>query len=260
MNTYAAILFIIILIVAIPALILLVYYSWRNGISPLPASASIRSEVSKQVQTVTAQLANVRRQEQERMRFARDAGRAGTGMTLQQPSNSETAIRSRKPHKEQGIADARHQHEQDVTATLLATLCAQQQAIHVVEAGSGWGTLALRIAAECPTVQVIGIENSPLPLLCSRLFAWLKRADIHFQQGDLYRYHYEQADVIVCYLFPRAMRKLSSLLEHQCRPNTYVISVYFALPDWEPERVIICQDWYRTPVYVYRCRHRSYLV
>jgi Methyltransferase small domain len=122
----------------------------------------------------------------------------------------------------------------------------------IVEAGSGWGALALLLAKKCKSAQVIGIENSIIPLWISKLTAMLNsNRNLAFIRGNLYTYSYEQANVVVCYLFPGAMRKLSPLLREQLAPGSYVISICFALPDWQPERIIMCRDLYQTKVYIY---------
>lgn len=127
----------------------------------------------------------------------------------------------------------------------------------MVEAGSGWGTVALQAAKVCPGWKVIGIENSLIPLWVSRIAARLDRRgkyanQVTFIGGDLYSYQYENADLVVCYLYPGAMKRLSVILRDQLAPNAQIISICFALPGWEPEQIITCTDTYRTKVYLYK--------
>ncbi|MCR8634361.1 class I SAM-dependent methyltransferase [Paenibacillus radicis (ex Xue et al. 2023)] len=135
----------------------------------------------------------------------------------------------------------------------------------IVEAGSGWGTLALHLMQHCPGWRIIGIENSPVPLWVSR--TWVRvafpkisgnseasavtRDPIAFIRGDIYDYPYESADVVVCYLYPGAMKRLSVILGERLAPNARIVSICFALPGWRPERVVTCGDVFRTKVYVY---------
>lgn len=161
------------------SLLLIVYKSLRNGISPMPSSASVRRVVAAEIDKIS------------------------------------------------GIDT-------------------------IVEAGSGWGTLAIQLAKKCQDAQVIGIENSIIPFGISKLAAGLgSNQNITFIRGDLYNYQYEQANVVVCYLFPGAMRKLSPLLRERLATGSYVISICFALPDWQPARIITCRDLYQTKVYIY---------
>jgi hypothetical protein len=167
------------------ALLSIVFVSWRNGISPMPSSAKVRSVVAAEINRLS---------------------RSGT----------------------------------------------------IVEAGSGWGTLAMHLAKQCSGWKIIGIENSPVPLWVSRFFwQWtsavngISRDGISFINANIYTYPYEADDVIVCYLYPGAMKRLSEMAINRLPQGMRMISVCFALPGWKPERVVTCGDLYRTKVYVY---------
>ncbi|MFC4598278.1 class I SAM-dependent methyltransferase [Cohnella hongkongensis] len=128
----------------------------------------------------------------------------------------------------------------------------------LVEAGSGWGTLGVHLAKHCPGWQVAGVENSPVPLAVSRLAARVLfrgregEPPVVFRRGDLYGFPYREAGAVVCYLYPGAMKRLGPLLAEQLSSGSLVVSVCFALPGWQPERIVTCRDMYRTRIYVYR--------
>lgn len=123
----------------------------------------------------------------------------------------------------------------------------------VVEAGSGWGTLANQIARLFPDWRIVGIENSPIPLAISWLIAHLSSLrNINYIRGNLYDYAYEHADVVVCYLYPGAMTRLDPIFRERLVSGAVVISICFALPGWSPERVVTCWDMYRTKIYIYK--------
>ncbi|MCD9022094.1 class I SAM-dependent methyltransferase [Cohnella silvisoli] len=121
----------------------------------------------------------------------------------------------------------------------------------IVEAGSGWGTLALHVAKRCRGWRIVGIENSAVPLWVSRLIARLSRASVTFVRGDLYAYSYEEVELVLCYLYPGAMKRLSPIFQEQLKPGARIISVCFSLPGWQPDKIITCRDLYRTKIYVY---------
>lgn len=124
----------------------------------------------------------------------------------------------------------------------------------IVEAGSGFGTLAVNLARRFPLCQVTGVENSLVPLIGSRLLAVMNRlpkSRLVFRRGDLFKYPYADVDLIVCYLHPAAMRRLGPVLRERAKSGTRVVSVFFAFDDWEPTSVAVCSDLYRTKVYVY---------
>ncbi|MCM3079413.1 SAM-dependent methyltransferase [Brevibacillus invocatus] len=175
-----------VVVLGLGAVISIVWTSWRNGISPMPASALVRQAVANEVKRLQ-----------------------GTGT--------------------------------------------------IVEAGSGWGTLGIHLAKHCQGWRVVGVENSPVPLHASQLLARLHfgvdaKAWAAFRRGNIYSWSYTDTPVVVCYLYPGAMQRLSPILSRQLAPGARVISVCFALPGWTPERVVTCRDLYRTKVYVYHAK------
>ncbi len=163
------------------ALLSIVYASWRNGISPMPAAAPLRRAAAEEV-----------------------ARLGGAG--------------------------------------------------RLAEAGAGWGTLALALARRNPGWTVVGIENSPVPWLVSKLLGAISgvRERVAFRRGDVYEFPYGEVDLVVCYLYPEAMRRLEAVFRRTLKPGARVVSVCFAMPGLRPERVVICKDVYATKMYVYR--------
>lgn len=157
------------------AMLSIVYATWRNGISPMPASAPVRRAIVHELKRLP-----------------------------------------------------------DVTT--------------IVDAGSGWGTLSLAITEGCPGKRVVGIENSPLPLMVSRLLA---RGRASFIYGNLYAYDYTDTDLVICYLYPGAMTRLHAIFRERLAPGTRIMSICFALPGWEAEQIVTCKDMYRTNIYMY---------
>jgi hypothetical protein len=132
---------------------------------------------------------------------------------------------------------------------------------NIIEAGSGWGTLALDVIRYCPGKRLTGIENSSLPLWCSRLLIRFLpltagreglRNRLYFKRGNIYKCTYDDADIVLCYLFPGAMERLAEKFRQELPRGATVISVCFALPGRQPIRTITCKDSLQTKVYVYR--------
>lgn len=157
------------------AMLSIVYASWRNGISPMPASAPVRRTVV---------------------------------------------------HELNRLPDVRT----------------------IVDAGSGWGTLSQSIIDQCPGKRVVGIENSLIPLRISRLLA---RGKVSFIRGNLYVYDYKDTDLVICYLYPGAMKRLDTIFRERLTSGSRIMSICFALPGWEAERITTCKDVYRTKIYIY---------
>ena len=121
----------------------------------------------------------------------------------------------------------------------------------VYDLGSGWGTLALSLAKRLPHCSVVGIESSPIPFWASKGLAW-GQANLFFRREDFFTVPLDGAALVVCYLYPGAMRRLKEKFERELRGGTWVISHTFAIPGWTPWRVAEVSDLYKTRIYIYR--------
>lgn len=126
--------------------------------------------------------------------------------------------------------------------------------IYIIEAGSGWGGVAIALARRIPTARIVGFENSPLPFLFSALRARISGCSrIRFRFGDYRKADFSYADIIVAYLFPKGMCDLAQHIESEStkrKPPT-IISNTFALPGLQPDRKLQSGDAALSPVYVY---------
>src|SRR5210317_619481 len=95
----------------------------------------------------------------------------------------------------------------------------------IYELGAGWGALAFPLARRCPESKVVAYELSPVPWIFLKLRAFfhgprnLKIARRNFLKEDM-----SKASLVVCYLYPGAMAKLSSKLVMELKPSAKVIS------------------------------------
>ena len=113
----------------------------------------------------------------------------------------------------------------------------------VYELGAGWGDILKELASRYPRVK--GYELSPLPWAVSYLRT-KKCLRQDFFEADL-----SDASLIICYLYPGAMRKLKLKFEKELKPGTWIISNTFQIPGWEPSRILYLRDLYKTPIYLY---------
>ncbi len=122
----------------------------------------------------------------------------------------------------------------------------------IIEAGSGWGLLSLKLAKALPNCTIIGLENSTAPFLFSKLLNIIfKQKNLTFVRRDLYTWDYQNADMIVCYLYPGGMEKLEKIFKNKSNSIKYLISNTFALPGCRAAEKTPADDLYRSPVYVY---------
>ncbi len=123
----------------------------------------------------------------------------------------------------------------------------------VYELGSGWGNLAMALAKRFPDRAVVGYELSPLPWLVSRLALRLwPRPNLALRRADFMAADFGDAALVVCYLYPGAMRRLREKLERELPAGALVVSNAFLVPGWRPTSVRHAADQYASPVYLYR--------
>lgn len=123
----------------------------------------------------------------------------------------------------------------------------------VIDFGSGWGNFVIPMAKCKPQRQIIGYEMSLLPWLISILLKKIWRLNnLTLYRQNFYQVNFPAAAVIVCYLYPQAMSKIKHKLLHE-QPNVdFLISNNFALPSCQPEKIIPLDDFYKSPVYLYK--------
>jgi len=123
----------------------------------------------------------------------------------------------------------------------------------IVDLGSGWGNFVIRIAKKHPQRQIIGYELSVLPWLVSTLLKKLfSLKNLTLYRQDFYKAELPIASVLVCYLYPEAMVKIKGKLQLEQTDFHYLISNNFALPSSQPHKVIQLDDFYKSPIYLYK--------
>lgn len=123
----------------------------------------------------------------------------------------------------------------------------------IVELGSGWGTLAFSLAERYPQSKVIGFETSFVPYWASKfLLFFYSFPHLHLLRQDFFQADLRDAALVICYLYPEAMRKLKLKFEKELKAGTWVISHTFAIPEWTPLAIYPVKDLYQTKIYVYQ--------
>lgn len=135
----------------------------------------------------------------------------------------------------------------------LAKVTDQSRPMTIIDLGSGWGHLVVPLAKRYTQHRVIGYELSFFPWLTSYLVKQLFRLNnLTLHRKDFLKADLSHADVLVCYLFPKAMTKLNNKLKSELESPLTVVSIFFALPDHKADVMVPLHDLYNTPVYVYR--------
>lgn len=124
---------------------------------------------------------------------------------------------------------------------------------NIYELGAGWGTLAFALAHRYPQAKIIGLETSPVPYFFAKTMSIFSSAcNLTFKRIDFLNYHLEDAEMVVCYLYPKAMKLLKEKFERELHEGAWVISHTFSVPGWIPYQTFRVKDIYLTPIYIYR--------
>lgn len=105
----------------------------------------------------------------------------------------------------------------------------------VVDLGSGDGKIA--IAAAQRGARARGIEYNPDLVALSRRNAQKAGVKVDFEQGDIFKSDFRNADVVTLYLLPSLNEKLRPILLDM-KPGTRVTSHQFRMGDWEPDETV----------------------
>jgi 16S rRNA A1518/A1519 N6-dimethyltransferase RsmA/KsgA/DIM1 with predicted DNA glycosylase/AP lyase activity len=135
---------------------------------------------------------------------------------------------------------------------IVKTISLDQEGI-ICELGAGWGALAFPLARQCPKATVMAYEISPVPWFFMKIRAFilgprnLKVVRRNFLKEDL-----SKASLVVCYLYPGAMEKLSSKLIMELKPGAQVISNTFEIPTWTPSVIQTLEDVMCPQIFYYK--------
>ena len=80
----------------------------------------------------------------------------------------------------------------------------------IIELGSGWGNLAYAVAKKHPQAKVIGYETSLVPYLFATLC--YRHHNLSFQWRNFLKQEIPDGALLMCYLYPGGMHKLSQFL------------------------------------------------
>lgn len=121
----------------------------------------------------------------------------------------------------------------------------------LVDLGCGDGRI-LRQAHKCYQVRAIGYEVNLMAYLKARILS-LGFKNIEVRRRNFWSANLSDADVVVCYLYPDVMKKLSAKLKATLKPGAVIVSCNFRLPGFQPSRVLHpAGALHNDPVYIYR--------
>lgn len=124
---------------------------------------------------------------------------------------------------------------------------------NIYELGAGWGSLAFPIARRCPNATVTAYELSPIPWLFMRIKAAIFRPkNLVMKRKNFLGDNLSKASLVVCYLHPGAMTKLSGKLAKELDSGSQVICNTFEMPAWKPFLVAPLEDLMCPQIFFYK--------
>jgi len=97
-----------------------------------------------------------------------------------------------------------------------------------------WSAVLMVIMNPYTLVYDAGYEFSPLVWMWSKFLSIFWRSKAKLKYGNFWTKDFSDADVIVCYLLPGAMKKMKDKIFPQLKPGAYIVSHAFHLPGYEP--------------------------
>lgn len=106
----------------------------------------------------------------------------------------------------------------------------------VYDLGCGDGRL---IFSAAPHVKkAIGYELSIPLIIFAKIKAFMTRSKVQVRFGNIWKQDYSDADVIFCYLLPRAMEHFFKEIWPKLKPGTRVVSNAFQIHHLQPNKQI----------------------
>jgi len=147
-----------------------------------------------------------------------------------------------------------------VLALLARSVEGKRSAVTILEAGAGWGGLALAMARAQPHCSVVAVEGAVAPAMVCWLRARLLRARggplVRVHLGDVRRVDVGSVDMAVAFLGPEPTALLAEHLA-STQPGVEVISVGFALRGWHRRLRIQLADPWLTEVALWTARPQT---
>jgi len=124
---------------------------------------------------------------------------------------------------------------------------------NILELGSGFLTLGLPLAKQFPKSEVIAYETSTIPYLVSIAIKFFyPGTNLTILNQDFFTSDFSPSSLVICYLYPAAMKKLSTKFSQELNPGSYIISNTFAIPGLTPYKTVTINDLYLTKIYLYK--------
>ncbi len=114
----------------------------------------------------------------------------------------------------------------------------------------GFGSGRTLFIANSLEAKAIGFELSHLAFYFVKILILLrKKRNIEIIRRDFYQENLSAADVVYCFLTPKAMKRLKIKFEKELKKGAKIISYGFSIPNWDTQEII---KGYPGNIYIYK--------
>ncbi|MBJ7449345.1 MAG: SAM-dependent methyltransferase [Parachlamydiales bacterium] len=132
----------------------------------------------------------------------------------------------------------------------LLALSPKLHKVKIIECGCGWGTLLFALAKKYPDCLIQGYELSTICYLFLKIrLLFYPYPNLRISRKDFFKVSFQDASLIVCYLYPKAMQRLA---KKKMREGAYLLTHTFHLPGYKPIIEQQMKDVYSTSLFLYR--------
>lgn len=101
-------------------------------------------------------------------------------------------------------------------------------------------------------VKAVGFEVNPTAFLLARLNILLHGGRAKVYLKNLWKAHLGEADYVICYLYPDALRSLKRKFDDELKPGSVVVSCDYPIEEWRQPEVITYETQRKEEtIYVY---------
>lgn len=108
----------------------------------------------------------------------------------------------------------------------------------VLDLGAGNGWTMRRLWRHEIHGPLVGYEQEFVPWLVGAVWNRLTGMPVKLLRADFYSAPFEDAKGIYLFLMPKTLEKLGAEIRKRCQPGTVIVSAEFAIPGWNPDRIL----------------------
>ncbi len=111
----------------------------------------------------------------------------------------------------------------------------------VYDIGAGDGRF-IHFATKNYKAKATGFELDPFVYFLAKLRQWFWKWKGTIIKGNFLKHKISDANVVICYMLPKSLKKFQKKFDKELRKDTTVISYAFHIGSWKPKKIIPKKD------------------